>query len=198
MRGKRSQVRDEIQQRILDASMEVFSATSFDRASIREIARRSGVGVSVVYDHFPGKRELIVGIITNRLVELNNVMQRDVQGIDDPVEKINKLTWSILDFFCRNRRFSSMLHFGLETIFYEEPEAWAAAQVQGKVLSGIIEEGKARGVFRDDVNPDVVIYIYFGALKRIMSRSVIRNWESDWAEQAQQISRLILNGMTSA
>jgi AcrR family transcriptional regulator len=49
--------------RILDAATAVFAERGYADASMAEIAARAGVVASVIYDHFPSKRELHVELL---------------------------------------------------------------------------------------------------------------------------------------
>jgi AcrR family transcriptional regulator len=53
----------ERRERILSAATEVFAERGYASASMTEIAARAGVVASVIYDHFPSKRELHVELL---------------------------------------------------------------------------------------------------------------------------------------
>ncbi len=53
----------ERRERILDSAVQVFAERGYQAASMSEIAARAGVVASVIYDHFPGKRELYVELL---------------------------------------------------------------------------------------------------------------------------------------
>ena len=48
---------------ILAAATEVFAESGYYSASMADIARRAGVVASVIYDHFPSKRDLQIELI---------------------------------------------------------------------------------------------------------------------------------------
>ena len=52
--------------RILDAALAVFADAGYAGASMHAIAHRAGVVPSVIYDHFPSKRELYIAIVEAR------------------------------------------------------------------------------------------------------------------------------------
>jgi AcrR family transcriptional regulator len=54
---------DERRERILRAAEEVFAERGYQGASVTEIARRAGVVASVLYDHFPSKKELHIELL---------------------------------------------------------------------------------------------------------------------------------------
>jgi AcrR family transcriptional regulator len=59
-------------QHILDAATRVFAAKGFDRATIRDVARRAGVADGTIYNYFPNKAALLLGILDR----LNETAQR--------------------------------------------------------------------------------------------------------------------------
>ena len=53
----------ERRERILAAATEVFAEAGYHAASMSQIAERAGVVASVIYDHFPSKRDLQIELI---------------------------------------------------------------------------------------------------------------------------------------
>lgn len=53
----------ERRERILAAATEVFAESGYHAASMTQIAKRAGVVASVIYDHFPSKRDLHIELI---------------------------------------------------------------------------------------------------------------------------------------
>ena len=54
---------DERRVALVDAALEVFSATSYARATTAAIARRAGVSEPILYRHFPSKRDLCLACL---------------------------------------------------------------------------------------------------------------------------------------
>src|SRR5882672_5937349 len=50
---------DESRERILDAALESFRAEGFERTTLRQIARRSGLALGAAYYYFPSKEALV-------------------------------------------------------------------------------------------------------------------------------------------
>jgi len=49
-----------VRQRIIDAAITVFGRLGYDRASIQDVVRESGLSVGAVYTHFKGKQDLFL------------------------------------------------------------------------------------------------------------------------------------------
>src|SRR5215211_1105565 len=71
-----SSLRDQLvavrRQHILDAATREFAAKGFDRATIRDVALRAGVADGTIYNYFPNKAALLLGILDR----LNETAQR--------------------------------------------------------------------------------------------------------------------------
>src|SRR3954471_11586078 len=67
------------------AATEVFAEHGYRAASIDAIARRSGVSVPVVYDHFESKRALHIHLLESHYADLREVWRANLEG-DDPAE----------------------------------------------------------------------------------------------------------------
>jgi AcrR family transcriptional regulator len=72
-------------ERILDAATEVFADQGYAAASMGEIASRAGVVASVIYDHFPSKRELHIELLQLHGQELIRRSIDEIEG-DEPEE----------------------------------------------------------------------------------------------------------------
>jgi AcrR family transcriptional regulator len=70
MAARRRLARDERREVIERAATEVFAEHGYTRASIDEIAARSGVSAPVVYDHFASKEELYRRLLERQRDEL--------------------------------------------------------------------------------------------------------------------------------
>ncbi len=73
---------------IEQAATEVFAAFGYHGASMEEIARRSGVSVPVVYDHFKSKQDLHRHLLERHFAELRGVWQDYFVGDDPPQERM--------------------------------------------------------------------------------------------------------------
>ncbi len=75
---------------IENAATEVFAAHGYARASMEEIARRSGVSAPVLYDHFASKRDLHGRLIERHLAEMRAVWGEHLTGAGSPGERIHR------------------------------------------------------------------------------------------------------------
>jgi AcrR family transcriptional regulator len=70
------------------AATEVFAQRGYHAASMDEIARRSGVSVPVVYDHFESKQDLHRHLLERHFAELRGVWRQHALRGDPPEQRI--------------------------------------------------------------------------------------------------------------
>ncbi len=68
---------------LLGAAREVFVAQGYHAAAMDEIAERAGVSKPVLYQHFPGKRELYLALIEQHTGELTTAVRRALASTTD-------------------------------------------------------------------------------------------------------------------
>src|SRR6478752_7118029 len=74
---------------LLAAAQDVFVAQGFHAAAMDDIADRAGVSKPVLYQHFPGKRELYLALLELHVDELTVRVAEAMEGTDDNRERVN-------------------------------------------------------------------------------------------------------------
>jgi len=69
------------------AATEVFAERGYASASMDEVARRSGVSVPVVYDHFASKQDLHRRLLERHFAELGALWREHLLTGEDPAEQ---------------------------------------------------------------------------------------------------------------
>jgi TetR/AcrR family transcriptional repressor of nem operon len=76
-------------QRILMTAMELFWEKGYGSTSVADILSRSQVHSGSLYHFFPGKQDVLVGVLEYYRDGIEeNLLNPHWQGIDDPIEKI--------------------------------------------------------------------------------------------------------------
>src|SRR5881409_2528956 len=68
---------------LLAAAQDVFVAQGFHAAAMDDIADRAGVSKPVLYQHFPGKRELYLALLEQQVDELTDRVRQAMAGTDN-------------------------------------------------------------------------------------------------------------------
>ncbi|MET1152912.1 TetR family transcriptional regulator [Arthrobacter sp.] len=75
--------REERRRQLLQAAHEVFVANGYHAAAMDEIAEAAHVSKPVLYQHFPGKRELYLALLDHHLESLNAMLMAALNSTTD-------------------------------------------------------------------------------------------------------------------
>src|SRR3954453_3943537 len=83
---------------LLRAAQDVFVAQGFHAAAMDDIADRAGVSKPVLYQHFPGKRELYLALLEQQVDELTDRVRQAMAGTEDNRERVDGAVGAYFDF----------------------------------------------------------------------------------------------------
>src|SRR3982750_1558593 len=73
---------------LLQAAQDVFVAQGFHAAAMDDIADRAGVSKPVLYQHFPGKRELYLALLEQHVDELTARVAQAMADTEDNKQRV--------------------------------------------------------------------------------------------------------------
>lgn len=156
-------------ERIINAAIDIFSRGDFNEATMRDIARASGVSQANIYQHFKSKESLIFSIISKPAQNMKTDLLQHLQGIKGTHNKIRKMTWHYLSTCENSKQLTWLEYMVLSTKAWSEfPGIWDQAMEIPAIFRDILREGKLNGEVRQDVNIRVAGHLYFGGLRNII------------------------------
>lgn len=100
---------------IVGTAAELFAAKGFHQTSIRDIAKRAGISLGNLYNHFSGKEQLIAEIATLEADELPAILallQRD----EDPFQAIERFANGYLDYAAQTENAALAIEIAAEAM----------------------------------------------------------------------------------
>ena len=186
-------------QQIIQAATEVFGTSSFQSASISEIAQKANVAEGTLYQYFKNKEDLFFSIAAQKTEEFCEEFNLHLQGIHDAFNKVRKLIWYYLYFFKMNPAYARtlMLEMRVSKGFIKS-ETYGKIKVFTDKVVEIIKEGQEEGRFRKDTDVHVILELVLGTLEHRVTRWLLKEEKYDLAENYDQICNLIFNGIKSS
>jgi AcrR family transcriptional regulator len=142
---------------ILHSSAELFARQGVASTTVRQIADEVGVLSGSLYHHFPSKDAIVNEIVTRYLEHLLGSYREVCAAELSPRDRLEQLiTASLLAAEAEPHAtiiYQNELSYIREMPQYEAVKA-AAAEVQQTWLT-VIDEGRADGSFRTDIDPRV-------------------------------------------
>lgn len=94
---------------ILDAAVVIFSKEGFSAANTDDIAKRAKLGKGTVFRYFKTKKNLFHSVVDRGLDSLKDEILAEIEKVDNPLEKIERMVKSYLAFFEKNKSLIGIL-----------------------------------------------------------------------------------------
>ncbi|MBI4798599.1 MAG: TetR/AcrR family transcriptional regulator [Desulfarculus sp.] len=183
--------------RIIEAALKVFAKNGFYNSKVSEIARAAGVADGTIYLYFQNKDDILISLFEEEMQGVLDQVTLAVNQEADPAKKLERFAIAHLSLVEQNQEMAEIIQVEVrQSSKFMRGYANIKFQEYLNLISGIIKEGQALGVFRADIRPGVAKRAFFGALDE-MSRywvlSTARKYSITAA--AQEISRFFLDGI---
>jgi AcrR family transcriptional regulator len=185
----------ELKNRILTAARDEFYIYGFSKVTVDEIANKLGMSKKTLYKFFPSKDELVREVVRMVIKEMEacrcNVMAHD--DIDF-VEKLKQLMKYV------GIQYSKMSRHLIEDLEKNAPSIWKeiadyrTEHIQ-KNFSALLKEGAAHGVFRIDVDDDLILLIYSNVIRNIINPEILTQLPYSAAQVFDAAIKILFEGM---
>jgi AcrR family transcriptional regulator len=150
-------------ERIVSAAQALFAERGLD-VEITEIAERAGVGVGTLYRHYADRDDLLRAIVDKTFDDAFALLQ-EVVAVEDPVAALRAIPHAAVTIQGRLSPLDGMIHDPRMTKLFKEGQG--QSEMFRKILN-LVEElfdrGVRAGVFRADLNREIVTYVILGSL----------------------------------
>jgi AcrR family transcriptional regulator len=179
--------------RLLDAARAAF-AEHGDRISVNEVARAAGVGVGTLYRKYPTKADLLVALLMELHEELTAEIAERTVAIGGPEAALRGLVEAHLVVLGRVGPLDALLRREAPAVAERVGSGQLTERFMGP-LRHVLAHGVSQGVFRPDLDIDLVCRAFFGMLD---SSILIPRVERDGVESvARQCTAILLSGIAA-
>jgi AcrR family transcriptional regulator len=192
--SRRSLNKLKCRQSILKASRRLFSKNGYEDTSIDEVAAKAEVSRATLYNYFPNKESLLIGIAEEELEKVKEAASGELKDVERADEKLYK----ILEVFVLD----SLMYLNLSRkITYlnscEESDLYATRVDMIRILKDLAAEAQEQGIFRPEVPVsdivDIIMSIYL--MTQFQWKSVAEYTEDYCVEKLKRIFVLALSGV---
>lgn len=158
---------------LLRASEAVFSQHGLAAAKVEEIARRAGLSKGAFYLHFESKEEAFRSVVEAFLARMSSLLPPPGQSSEIPTTPAHMLAFwlerdlEMFEFLWQNRAIVAIVD-GCQGPYTYLLESFRTT-MQGASRAWI-EHGKAHGMFRADLDADLVADLLWGAYHELSHR----------------------------
>ncbi len=95
--------------RILDHATTIFCEKGYDRASMRDLSRACAMSLAGLYYYFDSKEKLLYLIEKQLFARVNELLDRKLQDISDPEQRVRLFIENHVEFFLSKQRAMKVL-----------------------------------------------------------------------------------------
>jgi len=189
----------EVKDKILKIAREEFARLGYRNVRTDELSQKIGISKRTLYEHFRTKEELFESIIDLELERTKSFVENIIEYVEQNpqanlIEEINKI-WQ-LDA-------DSAIKFTRE--FFDDlqkytPHLWDKIyQFRQKVIernfSRIFKIGVEQGLFRSDVNAEVLFHMHLTLVQNLVTPTMIMRLQASPKEILETIFSVIFRGV---
>ncbi len=135
--------------KVYEVSKELFERFGFKKTTVDEIAAGSGISKRTLYNIFDSKEKILSELVMHEALQMKDLVHKEIDGIDDPLTKLEVFTRMGMDYFSSNPFLGKVL--GDEAGFYMpllKDEIKKIEEGIEEIFQSILIEGNQKKVFR--------------------------------------------------
>lgn len=185
----------EIKDRILKKAEEMFTQFGFSRVTMEEIAADLGMSKKTLYKFFPGKEQLLKEMVSTRKCELEDYVLK--LWSNNELSFLEKLKILMNYISQNNSAFRGPLAHDLQKNF---PSIWNEITESRRThslekFSLLIKEGIEKGVFRNDIDQQILFLIFMSSLQGALNPEALVNLPVSGSQVFDAIVKVFLEGI---
>lgn len=184
----------EIKERILSQAEQMFIQFGYSKVTMDEIAASLGMSKKTLYKFFPGKEALVKEMITSMKCTIDDHIE--FVWSNQEMDFMDKLK-SVMNFIGKQ---TTKLHGPLlEDLHKNIPEVWKEIHDFRKAnavkrFTTFINEGVEKGVFRKDIDRQLIVLFYLHAIQGLINPETLSQLPYSANQVFDAIIRIIFEG----
>ncbi len=187
--------KNEVKQKILYKSDELFRQFGFSKITMEEIAASLAISKKTLYKHFSNKEHILRELVSSIKCEVDSFIENLIN--DRTIDFIEKLK-RFMTFIAKQagRMDGQLIH----DLMKHHPDIWADIQeFRNKKayinLSALIQQGIKSGIFRDDINTEVIVIIYVSAIHGLINPETLSKLPVSADQAFREIIKILFEGI---
>ena len=187
---------DLISERLLMTAMQEFMQYGFSRISMDDLAIRMGMSKKTLYKYYPSKEELVKAVLEVRKQRVGELMSFIETKVPKHAfgEKIVQVSQKVAEFLSEIQphvMFDLKKSFPL--IFDDFDTFRKASIVKGFTIA--LNEGRASGVFRDDIPIELAVHMHLTLISTMMNPEYLTSQQYTPLQVFTMILRCTMEGL---
>jgi len=183
-------------QQIIDAAIRVFARNGYYNSRVSDIAREAGIASGTIYLYFKTKDDILVTLFREKMAGFVARLREAIDAAPDALAKLRRLIALHFQVLESNPDLAEVVQVELRQghKFFRGASAHEVAAYFA-LISSVLEEGVAAGLFRNDLPIKVATKLLFGALDQMTTSWVLGKRRYKLSETADAVADIFLKGV---
>lgn len=178
--------KDTVREKIISESIQLFMNYGVRSVTMDEIAKHLGMSKKTIYQHFKDKEEIIIQATSLHFDKEHQLMDEIEKGAENAVEHLYKLTILLRD---RIKKTNTKVLWDLQKYYqtaWNKYKQYKHEVIYNSVVKNILR-GMDEGLFRDDLNPDILAHLRVGEIEMSFNEDFFPEHKFDLVEIHEQL-----------
>ena len=180
---------------ILDAAISVIAQEGFFNATVSKIARAAGVADGTIYLYFKNKNDILLHFFDFKTRLVFDEFRKEVDKGQDARSKLYNLIRAHLREFQKDRNMAVVFQAEARQIRYFEVHIKDITHMYFDLVGEIVELGQKEGVFRRDMELNLVKRFILGAVDEVINHWLHTTETYDLESKADGLVELFFHGI---
>jgi AcrR family transcriptional regulator len=184
----------EIKPRIREVAKNLFFSKGYNSVTTDDLAYELGTSKRTIYEHFKSKEEILDEVVNDLKhhmdTEFEALINRDVpfgQMMNDVFQLIGSVSGYFKPALLEDiRRYAPAVFVKINTIRMDSVQ---------KKIKQMFEKGTQEGIFRNDINPDFLVFVFGAVFERIATSDIFNTMPITVGEAQGMFARLLFEGL---
>ena len=185
----------EVRNRILEVAREQFFSLGFTKVTMDEIAHELGMSKRTLYQHFPGKKDLLRKALLNKAQRISEGLGKIIDG--DQAHFGRKLEQALTFVATEMPHLSPIF---LRDIQRHAPDVWQELDQRRQEtirtrFGKLIREGIKAGFLRKDIEAELLVLLFSTLVQNVMSPQTLSRLPLTASQAFAVISGVLFEGI---
>lgn len=146
-------------QRILKASRQLFSSKGYEETTMEDVAERAEVSKATLYNYFPGKDSLLMGIAEAELEQICQMVEEELSQVPSALDRLRQVLLAfVLDSMCYISLSRKITYLNS----CEDSDLFATRLEMVQILHSLVLQAQEQGELRQDMAADEITELVMG------------------------------------
>jgi len=185
-----------INQLILEKTAHLFKVYGIKGNTMDDIANAAGISKKTLYQYYENKEQLIEQVLDYQYEIFNQKIQVTNQSKIDAIDQLIRFNVILLELLKSiNPASTNDLKKSYHPIYIQTKNRFTL--LFHEAITKNIEEGKESGIYRDDINNEIITNLHTNRIEQYLETNILWNNDQNFPEIFKEIIAYYLYGLVN-